>query len=342
MKRSNIKILKLICLCLVIHVLLFALIKVFILDDGIDIYRLEKTYLSTQSQEDLFLLSTALIRTPKYEMIIEYYPKIIFNMCDLDDFIKKSEIWEVDRKNMETDDIKNMYVFTYLSAVFEMHNKTYFDEEFERCFSQIKFVEKNNKVQTLKIIQAFFANSLGEYSSGYDYDKIAAFMPKLEQLWNKQKHDEHYNNCFYLFCGKWYAKIGDTDSYNKAYKNVTKPVVAVFEWSKDLPNNYIIGYNWEYKGVVLGIKGYGVQSLLLVTDNIVAVAHNQDFVILKSLINNDFCYYIININSNQVDRYVNEDNFYWRIKDLNLLDLSFVNVSKNGWNQPEDSSVIES
>ena len=323
MKKCNKKLIIAITVFLVIDIFIISFVKENFADNGLDFKVAEEKYLKTQSNEDLLALANELLQTKRYDDIVEYYPKFLTVMPSIADVAIESEVWNEDRDELDKNDIINIYIFTYLDAVFEEQGEVVFNKEVEKYSSMIKFVEKKNQVETLGVLQLYFTNKLGQYSSGFDKEKTSAFLEQFDKLWNEYSHSEHYNNYFYLFCSKWYSNIVDMDNYNKVHQKITKPYIALLENEKDFPNNYVIGYSDEYEGNVLGVRGYGINVFLEITENIASYARKDNVVVVKCGDKNDEKYFIVDTSQNNISAALDKNEYESQSKDLGLGELQF-------------------
>ena len=350
LRRSNKKLLIAITIFLVIDLLIISFVKENILDNGLNFKVAEEKYLQTQSNEDLLVLANELLQTQRYNDIVEYYPEFLIAIPNMTELALKSDIWAEDRDELDENDIINIYIFTYLNAVFEKNGKHSFEDEFEKYSHFIKFVEKNNEVETLGVLQLYFTNKLGQYSSGVNKNKTSAFLEQFSKLWNESEHLEHYDNYFYHFCSKWYSNIVDMDNYNKTYPKITKPYVAILENEIELPNNYVIVYSNEYDSNILGVRGYGIYAFLEISENINAYATKEHIVVVRCVEKNMEKFFIVDTNQNTVSAKLDINEYESLAKELGLEELQFELVSDKdqsgdairGETQSGDGSMIES
>ncbi len=323
MKKCNKKLITAIIVFILIDSLIISFLRENFFDNGLDFKVAEEKYLQTYANEDLLVLANELLQTKRYNDIVEYYPEFLMNISNLTDLALKSDVLAKDIDELDKSDIINIYIFTYLNAVFEEKGKDTFEDEFKKYSYLIKFVEKNNEVETLGLLQLYFTNKLGQYSSGIDKNKTSAFLEQIDKLWNKYEHSEHYNNYFYQFCSKWYSNITQIDNYNRTHKKITKPYIAILEDKIELPNNYVIVYSDEYKSNVLCVQGYGIYAFLEISENVSAYAIKEHIVVLRCDKKNIENFFVVDTTQNNVSAKLDIYEYEVLAKELGAEGLKF-------------------
>lgn len=323
MKKNNKKMLKTLAIVLSLFFVLL-LFCCFFKTIGPEA-NIEKQYLSSKSNEDLFTLSNSLLQTENYKKIVKYYPSL-FEISELKTLILNSNAHEKDIETLGLDNVLNLYVFTYLDAIFETEGLEKFNEKFNEYCHLIVFTEENNEIKTLDSLQIFFFNTLGRYYSGINEDKVSAFLYQIENLWSAKTHLEHYNNYFYGFCFEWYAKINEYDISKNMYMKISKEYISVLENEIVLQNNYRIGVSSNYGHNIVCIKGYSVSFFPELTEEVTHYLLSDNYLVVKC---SNGGFYIFDTEKNVKTTFLSEGEYALKAAEYGFKDVELKSVNVN-------------
>lgn len=323
-------------LVLFIFILLLFVLNFSDIMSKVEIFLSEKVYLSTSSYDDLFDMCTELTTIYDEDKVLKYFPQLFEDIEQLKNEIKKAEQWE-DRDNnkITDDDVLNIYIFTYLSSVYDLKGEEEFKKEFIKYKEQLTIVENENSIIAFDYLKLYFFEKYPDVSSKVSKDKTKAFIDVFYECWNADERSEYVSNYFYEFCYYWYSMYIDYDKASQFEDAASKPFSSSFAWREELPNNYAIGYNRylsdNYSGVAIGKKGFSEDSIIFdISSDVVSVSYNDLFICAEQNKNEQVKYYIINTKTNDIQEFADEVKYSQAIIDNDIVGLKKFTTDEEG------------
>lgn len=340
MKTANKKILIRISCILISVALVFSLLNIFVFDNGISVLRNKIKYNRTGEITYLYELCTDLILTSRYSDVIKYYPQLLSDDSFGELISGDSENDTYFDKGFSVEDVKSVYIVTYLNAHLEKHGEEKFKDEFDKYADMLSFhITEDKEVLTFSTLLLYSYKFKTLKLEWFNVEQTEIFLAALEEyvsdadLSNEQKeissvyiremrflintYDKDKIDALVVQYKDWDLKLGslieDVDNYHS------------------LPNGFVLVEDQVNGGFYLGNKSWGNAVVIYVECNVTNCEYNEEYICVEqTLENGDKVYYIVDSVGHEVLGSYSSEEYNEKIQELSISELEQVTIDNQG------------
>lgn len=299
----------------------------FALNNAIPVIRAKKEYKNNPNKYTLLDLCNTLHPTTRYDDIIDFFPMLLA-LENLDDITKNNDVCKkYYQKNWSSDEIKSMYVVTYLYAQLDVNGEEKFKQEFDKYCHFFKYEIHDNE---MPMLSAFLVHV-------YRNPRLAIplYNTKNSEIFLNHFHS-HLNNIQISKSQKDFCNIFIKEtlmlvnSYNTdrlleisdTYKEpVYRGVIPGRDSVSELSNEYVIVDSYIDNERYLGKISYLDNVVVIVNCNITQCFYNDRYLCVEQTTDKVY-YYIIDTQYDVIEGPMESTEFNDKMNHLNISDLS--------------------
>lgn len=336
MKNANRKILIRIFIVLICSTLVLSLLSFFVFDNGINVHKNKRLYKKTGEVEYLYDLCSDLILTSRYGDVIKYYPELLKHESFGELIANDDENETYFNQGFSAEDVKSVYVVTYLNAHLEKYGEENFDNEFNKYSDMLSFhITDNEEVLVFSTVLLYSYRLQNLKIEWFKVEKTEIFLNTLEEYVSTAELTKEQREISAVFIREMRFLI---NTYDK--ERIDELVVQYKDWDLtlnslnenndkfySLPFGFVLVEDPVYGGYFCGDKSWRNSVVVYVESNVTACKYNDKYICLEQTLENSTkSYYIIDSEVNEIYGSYTFDEYNLKIEELAIGDLKSAEI----------------